>query len=402
MAEIIDIVLPQAQEGTQSIVAKWFKAVGDTVTENEPLIEISTDKVMMEIAAPGAGELVEIVAGENAEVKPGEILGRIKLGAAAVKGASNVEPSKAREAKAAPPRPPVCEGGGAAALDISPAVKRLLKEHNLKPEQIRGTGKGGRITHDDVLAFVSGGAAVSSHSAPSSAACGPSKKVLHTPMRRMIASHMLESVTKAPHVTSIFEADLEKALAHRAKHAPDYANKGVRLTLTAYFVQAAAKALMVVPEVNSRWHDDALEIFDDANIGIATALGSGGLIVPVLKGAQKLDLFETAQALETLISRARDGKTESHEVQGGTFTISNHGVSGSLVAAPIIINQPQSAILGVGKLERRAVAVGDFGREEFEARSRCFVTLTIDHRVLDGFQANKFLTTFIESLHIAD
>ncbi|MFM1848924.1 MAG: hypothetical protein RL417_2398 [Pseudomonadota bacterium] len=397
MSELIDIVLPQAQEGTQSIVAKWFKAVGDAVKENEPLIEISTDKVMMEIAAPAAGELVEISALENAEVKPGELLGRIKLGVG--KGSGAPAPAAEAPKRAAAPAPRVCSEDRSQALEMSPAVKRLLKEHNIKPEQVLGTGKGGRITHEDVLKFVAGGggSGASSESA-SSVACGPSRRVIHTPMRRMIAHHMQESVTKAPHVTSVFEADLEAMIAHREKHLADFAKRGVKLTFTAYFVQAAAKALMAVPEVNSRWHDDALEIFEDANIGIATALGSGGLIVPVLKGAQKLDLFEAARALDGMISRARDGKTESHEVQGGTFTISNHGVSGSLVATPIIINQPQSAILGIGKLERRVVSVGERANEKVEVRSRCYVTLTIDHRVLDGFSANKFLTTFVEAL----
>lgn len=396
MSELIDIVLPEAQEGTQSIVAKWFKAVGDTVRENEPLIEISTDKVMMEIAAPGAGELVEIMAGENAEVKPGELLGRIKLGAGKSPAATPVDAPK----KAAAQPAKSCDADRSQALEISPAVKRLLREHNLTPDQVVGTGKGGRITHDDVLKFVSAGGAVArpAHGEVSSAACGPSRRVTHTPMRRMIAHHMLESVTKAPHVTSVFEADLEAMIGHREKHAPEFQKRGVKLTFTAYFVRAAAQALMAVPEVNSRWHDDALEIFDGANIGIATALGNGGLIVPVLQAAQNLDLFETAKALEGLIARARDGKTESHEVQGGTFTISNHGVSGSLVATPIIINQPQSAILGIGKLERRVVSVGERANEKVEVRSRCYVTLTIDHRVLDGFSANRFLTTFVEAL----
>lgn len=397
MAELIDIVLPQAQEGTQSIVAQWFKAVGDSVEVNEPLIEISTDKVMMEIAAPAAGELVEIAAVVNAEVKPGEILGRIKVGAAKIVGspALPVETSERAVVRPTPSSP----GDHSQALEISPAVKRLLKEHNLKAEQISGTGTGGRITHADVLRFVAGGgAAASSGRTPCSAACGPSRRVAHTPMRRMIASHMVDSVTQAPHVTSVFEADLEALIAHRERHTAEFAQRGVKLTFTPYFVHAAAQALIAVPEVNSRWHDDALELFEDANIGVATALGSGGLIVPVLKSAQKLDLFQTAQALEGMIARAREGKTESHEVQGGTFTISNHGVSGSIVATPIIINQPQSAILGIGKLERRVVSVGDRASEKVEVRSRCYVTLTIDHRVLDGFSANRFLTTFVAAL----
>jgi 2-oxoglutarate dehydrogenase E2 component (dihydrolipoamide succinyltransferase) len=153
-----------------------------------------------------------------------------------------------------------------------------------------------------------------------------------------------------------------------------------------------------VPEANSRWHDDALEIFDDCNIGVATALPSGGLIVPVITKVQGLDLFAIAERLHDLTERARNGILDPRDVQNGTFTISNHGVSGSLVATPIVINQPQSAILGVGKVERRVVVENVNGKEEMAIRPMCYVTLTIDHRVLDGFQANKFLTTFVEAL----
>jgi 2-oxoglutarate dehydrogenase E2 component (dihydrolipoamide succinyltransferase) len=398
MSASIDIVLPEAQEGTQSIVAKWFKAVGDTVAANEPIIEISTDKVMMEIAAPAAGELAEIIAPENAEVAPGTILGRIRVGAQAAAAERSVPPSESPDRCAAPRRSAPAGGGNSAALDLSPAVKRLLKEHNLTADQVRGTGKDGRITHADVLAAVAGGGAAKSGQA-GGASAGPSRRVPHTPMRRMIATHMRESVATAPHVTSVFEADLEGVLAHRAAHLANFASRGVKLTLTAYFVRATARALVAVPEVNSRWHDDALEIFEDANIGVATALGDAGLIVPVIRRAQTLDLFETARALDDIVQRARTGSITSAEVQGGTFTISNHGVSGSLVATPIIINQPQSAILGIGKLERRVVALAEGAGESFVARSRCYVSLTIDHRVLDGFQANAFLAAFIEALN---
>ncbi|HEV8196310.1 MAG TPA: 2-oxo acid dehydrogenase subunit E2, partial [Gemmatimonadales bacterium] len=161
------------------------------------------------------------------------------------------------------------------------------------------------------------------------------------------------------------------------------------------FVRATVQALQAVPEVNSRWHEQGLELFDDCNIGIATALESGGLIVPVLHAAQHLDLAETARRLADLTARARAGKLEPREVQGGTFTISNHGVSGSLLAAPIIINQPQSAILGVGKLEQRIRPDGNGG---FATRPMLYVSLTIDHRALDGFQANAFLSAWIGAL----
>lgn len=205
-------------------------------------------------------------------------------------------------------------------------------------------------------------------------------------MRRSIADHMVKSVATAPHVTAVFEADLSAVIRHREAHQKAF-------TFTAYFVRASVAALQAVPEVNSRWRDQGLELYDDCNIGIGTALPGGGLIVPVLRQAQDLDLAETARRLEDLTTRARAGTLEPRDVQGGTFTISNHGVSGSLLAAPIVINQPQSAILGIGKLEQRVrVAAGG----SFEARPMLYVTLTIDHRALDGFQANAFLARWVE------
>jgi 2-oxoglutarate dehydrogenase E2 component (dihydrolipoamide succinyltransferase) len=217
-------------------------------------------------------------------------------------------------------------------------------------------------------------------------------------MRRSIAQHMTQSVATAPHVTSVFEADLSGIVAHREAHRADFEADGVKLTYTAYFVRASVAALQAVPEANSRWHDDALELFEDCNIGIATALPQGGLILPVIHRAQTLDLKSTAERLQDLTQRARGGALSPRDVQHGTFSISNHGVSGSLVAAPIVIPQPQSAILGVGKLERRPVARERGGKEVVEVRPMCYVTLTIDHRVLDGYQANAFLTRWVEEI----
>ena len=169
----------------------------------------------------------------------------------------------------------------------------------------------------------------------------------------------------------------------------------MRITYTAYFVRATVSALQAVPEVNSRWHEDGLELFEDCNIGVAVALRGGGLIVPVVQRAQDLDLIETARRVQDLTARAREGKLEPREVQGGTFTISNHGVSGSLLAAPVVINQPQVAVLGIGKLEPRPrVTAGG----SIEARPMAYVTLTIDHRALDGFQANAFLSRWVEAI----
>jgi 2-oxoglutarate dehydrogenase E2 component (dihydrolipoamide succinyltransferase) len=369
-----DIVLPTDQsEGTSNTVGKWFKAVGDPVSQNEPLLEITTDKVTVEIAAPVAGVLAEILKPEGESVEPGDVVGRIGAGGAIASAA----PEPRHDSTAAVP---ASSRSGEAADAISPAVRRLLQEHDLDPSAIKGTGRGNRITAQDVEGYLA---------RTGRPAVQPSSRLLpHSAMRKAIADHMVRSVAAAPHVTAVFEADLSAVIKHREAH-------GKAFTFTAYFVRASVTALQAVPEVNSRWHDQGLELFADCNIGIGTALPGGGLIVPVLQKAQELELAETAQRLDDLTTRARAEKLEPREVQGGTFTISNHGVSGSLLAAPIIINQPQSAILGVGKVEQR-VRVNAAGG--FEARPMVYVTLTIDHRALDGFQANAFLTRWVEAI----
>ena len=205
-------------------------------------------------------------------------------------------------------------------------------------------------------------------------------------------------MSAAPHVTTLFEADMTRVSAHRKRHAAQFEARGAKLTFTAYFVAAAVKALQAVPEVNSTFHADSLEVFGDANIGVGTALGNEGLIVPVIHRAQTLDLFGIASRLNELVTAARDGKLSPDAVRGGTFTISNHGVSGSLLAAPIVINQPQIAIMGVGKIERRPIALQFDGTEAVVVRPMCYLTLTIDHRALDAFQGNAFLSTVVNTL----
>jgi 2-oxoglutarate dehydrogenase E2 component (dihydrolipoamide succinyltransferase) len=386
MADPTDVILPSDQtEGTTNTVGKWFKAVGESVSLNDPLLEITTDKVTVEIAAPAAGVLLEIVKPEGESVEPGDVLGRIGDSVAASPAGPPDRPS------ARPPEVPSLRGQEPAAAtsdELSPAVRRLIQERGLDPAQIKGTGRGGRISVRDVEMHLASGTTLPSSRPPAFPSSGlPSRMVPHSPMRRSIADHMVRSVAAAPHVTAVFEADLSRVLAHREA-------QGKTATLTAYFVRATVAALQAVPEVNSRWHDQGLELFEDCNIGIATALEPEGLIVPVLHRAQALDLPETARRLADLTARARAGRLEPREVQGGTFTISNHGVSGSLFAAPIIINQPQSAILGIGKLEQR-VTPAPTG---FVARPMLYVSLTIDHRALDGFQANAFLSAWVEAI----
>jgi len=209
---------------------------------------------------------------------------------------------------------------------------------------------------------------------------------------------MVASVSAAPHVTTLFEADMTRVSAHRAHHAAAFEARGAKLTFTAYLVAAAVKGLQAVPEVNSTFHADTLEVFGDCNIGVGTALGNEGLIVPVIHRAQTLDLLGIATRLNELVTAARNGKLAPDSVRGGTFTISNHGVSGSLLAAPIVINQPQIAIMGVGRIQRRLTVQQVDGVDNVSVRPMCYLTLTIDHRALDAFQGNAFLAAVVNTL----
>jgi 2-oxoglutarate dehydrogenase E2 component (dihydrolipoamide succinyltransferase) len=396
-AQMVDVTLPAEQsEGTEIVISTWFKSVGDQVTGNEPLLEVSTDKVNVEIAATASGRLAEILKKDGDSVQPGEIVGRIAVGDSSVAAPTPSEPQSSSQADGSAKTPAV--GTAAvpdAAADLSPAVRRLLKEYDLDPSLIEGTGRGGRVTHQDVMNVIASG--VERKPVQSKI---PSHSVPHTQMRKSIAQHMVKSMSVAPHVTSVFDADLSRVVAHREANKADFEKRGAKLTYTAYFVAAAVDALKAVPEANSRWYEDHLEVFDDINIGVATALPTGGLIVPVITKVQDLDLFGIAQRLGDITERARNGSLDPKDVQNGTFTISNHGVSGSLVATPIVINQPQVAILGVGKMERRVVPADVGGKEEVVVKPMCYVTLTIDHRVLDGFQANVFLSRWVESISI--
>jgi 2-oxoglutarate dehydrogenase E2 component (dihydrolipoamide succinyltransferase) len=400
MTQMIDVLLPAEQaEGTRSQVLRWLKAVGQTVTKHEPLVEIETDKVTIEVPAPADGVLGEILAAEGVDVAPGALLGRLQAGAAA-----SVAAPLAPVLAAIAGKPEVAAAAGASADRMSPAVRRLLAEHGLTGAQVRGTGDAGRITVDDVLAASKHAAtATAGVAAPAASAARPAdegvRRIPHTPMRRRIAAHMVESLLQtAPHVTTVFEADMTGVLAHRARHRKELEARGVLLTLTAYFVAACVDAIGAVPEANGRWTDDAVLVHERIDIGVGTALEGRGLIVPVIRDVGGLDLAGIAAALGALVVRARQDQLTPADLRGGTFTISNHGVSGSLVAAPIVINQPQSAILGIGKLEKRAVVVGREGQEEIAIRPRCYVTLTIDHRVLDGHQANLFMQTLVRRI----
>ena len=393
MAQLADVLVPPNQEGTRATILRWCKQVGDAVVKDEPLVELETDKVTVEIPAPSDGTLVEVLKQVDAEVVPDEVLGRLSLGGesalarGAAAGTASAAPGEPPPAALAPATPEPATSAPAASAPLSPSVRRLLAEHAIAAADIHGTGRDGRITAQDVIRHAE------------NAAPQPPTRIPHTAMRRRVAEHMTRSLLDAPHVTTLFEAELTRVLAHRARHAADYEARGARLTLTAYFVSACARALREHREVNATFHADALEQHADVNIGVGTALGNKGLIVPVIQRAHELSLFGIAQRLGQLVEAARGSKLTPEEVRGGTFTISNHGVGGSLLAAPIVINQPQVAILGVGKVERRVCAVqAEGGGEAIGVRSMCYLTLTIDHRALDAFQANAFLSSVVDTL----
>jgi 2-oxoglutarate dehydrogenase E2 component (dihydrolipoamide succinyltransferase) len=390
MPAFADVLVPPNEEGTRATVLRWCKAVGDSVVKDEPLVELETDKVTVEIPAPADGTLIEVLKAVNAEVIPDEVLARLSLASETTSPQVTASPAKVSAAAAAAPAPDHSHGPR---QPLSPSVRRLLQEHSIAATDINGTGRNGRITAQDVTRHVTDAASCVQDSQPAG-----STRIPHTAIRRRIAEHMARSLIEAPHVTTLFEADLTRVLAHRARHATDYESRGARLTLTAYFLSACVRALRAHPEVNATFHPDALELHADVNIGVGTALGNKGLIVPVIHRAQGLNLLGLAQQLGRVVEAARTGKLAPEDVRGGTFTISNHGVGGSVLAAPIVINQPQVAILGVGKVQRRVCAVQVDGVEAISVRSQCYVTLTIDHRALDAFQANAFLSMVVTTL----
>jgi 2-oxoglutarate dehydrogenase E2 component (dihydrolipoamide succinyltransferase) len=371
---VIDILVPDEQEGTKAVVRAWLRQVGDSVAENDPLVELETDKVTQEVPAPATGVLAEIVLDTDAEAVPGALLGRIDSSAPAEAGVRE-------RVSAASHRPGPRPAPGSSEERLSPSVRRALQQHGIDPSRIQGSGRGGRITREDVERALGS-------AAPSGT------DISHDPMRLKIAENMVRAVAEAPHVTAVFEADFSAVAAHKAA----LSKSGVKLSYTVYIVKAAAEAMAAAPAINGRWQKDRIAISPTIDIGVGTALGEKGLVVPVVRDAGSLTLEQIGERLDDLTRRARDGKLTPADVSGGSFTISNHGVSGSLLAAPIILHQGQAAILGVGKLEKRVAVREVDGDDAIVILPMAFVTLTIDHRVVDGHQTNAWLTRFVEIL----
>ena len=371
-----NVLMPQLGESiAEGTIIRWNKAVGDTVERDEPLFEISTDKVDAEIPSPVAGTLIaiEVPAGETVPVDSVVAVIGPADGAAAVPVAPAEGGQPITSAEGGKPTTRAEGGKPHATVRLSPVVRRLAGEHNVDPTAIKGTGAGGRVTKEDVLRYVES----------RSAAAGRVEAM--STMRRKIAERMVASRRTSAHVHTVFEVDFSRVAALREAHKAEYAAAGAKLTYLSFVAKAVVDALAEVPVANASLDGDNIVHSDDVGLGIAVALDDG-LIVPVVKHAREAGVHELSRAIADLAERARARRLAPHEVEGGTFTITNHGAFGSLLGMPII-NQPQLAILGMGVVEPRPVVVDG----AVTVGLRAYLTLGFDHRVIDGATADRFM-----------
>jgi 2-oxoglutarate dehydrogenase E2 component (dihydrolipoamide succinyltransferase) len=438
----VDVVMPQMGESiAEGTITRWMKQIGDAVSRDEPLFEISTDKVDAEIPSPAAGTLVEIknAAGETVPVNQVVAVLETDAGAAATaKPAAASAPAPAAapakpEAAAPPAQPPAPapapaaapspESAGEGGAFVSPVVRKIAAERGIDPERVPGTGAGGRVTKKDILDFVAKAPAKAAPAAAAAAAPAPAPapaaasaaasapaapavtfaagarvvRQVMSPMRKKIAEHMIESRRTSAHVHSVYEVDMTRIVRMRETYKPVYAERhGTKLTMTPFFVKAACDALRAWPVINSSVEGNEIVYRKDLNIGVAVAL-DWGLIVPVVKNADELSIAGMTRKINDLAERARTKKLLPEEVQGGTFTITNPGIFGNLYGLPII-NQPQVAILGIGGIEKRPVVVDD----AIAIRSMMYLSMSYDHRVVDGAVADQFLSMVKKGLQEFD
>jgi 2-oxoglutarate dehydrogenase dihydrolipoamide succinyltransferase (E2 component) len=429
------LVMPLLGEAvTDATVTKWLKSTGDKVDEYEPVLEVNTDKVDTEIPSPTAGVILAEYAQEGEVVKVGALLAWVGQPGEAIPeeageegttapAAAATTPPAGQPAEPSPVATPVLTAAQPSAPRelgfISPVVAKIAAEQNVDLSQVPGTGMGGRITKKDVEKYLASRQAAPAAPAPAakpaavpapaavpspgttpapSTLAGAFSVIPQTPMRKAIAEHMVLSEHVAPHVSTIMEVDMTRVIAHRSANKSAFSSEGVNLTFTAYFVMASVAALQAYPLVNSSWSEEGVRIFKSIHIGMATALGEDGLIVPVIRNADNLSLLGIARVVNDLSSRARARKLQPDEVKGGTFTITNHGVTGSLFATPII-NQPQCAILGVGMIQKRPIVISDENLGDVLAiRPMMYLSLTFDHRLIDGAIADYFLAKLVDTL----
>ncbi len=415
----VDVVMPQMGESiAEGTITRWMKQVGDTVGRDEPLFEISTDKVDAEIPSPAAGRLIEIKNAVGETVPVNQVVAILETDATAAVSAT---PTVAVPAPAATPGPAPAAAAPAAApvtakaqaaepaaprgegTFVSPVVRKIASEHGIDPERVPGTGAGGRVTKKDILDFVAkGGAkAAAPASAPApSVTFAPGMRVERqpmSPMRKKIAEHMIESRRISAHVNSVFEVDMTRVVKMREKYKAVYEQRhGTKLTMTPFFVKAACDGLRAWPVINASVEGNDIVYKKDLNIGVAVAL-DWGLIVPVVRNADELSIAGLTKKINDLAERARGKKLLPDEVQGGTFTITNPGIFGGVFGLPII-SQPQVAIMGIGGIEKRPVVVDD----AIAIRSMMYLSMSYDHRVVDGAVADQFLALVKKGLQEFD
>jgi 2-oxoglutarate dehydrogenase E2 component (dihydrolipoamide succinyltransferase) len=446
-----DVVMPQMGESiAEGTIVRWIKKVGDTVERDEPLFEISTDKVDAEIPSPAAGVITEIRANEGQTVEVNTVVAVIgeagarpaapaaapkQVEAAAPKPSAPPAPATApaqaeRSAPPAPQRQEPARPAGVAtehepdtdrSMRSSPLVRKIAKEHNVDISQIHGTGISGRVTKDDILAFIGGGPQATRPAVPPAAArsAGSQSDVDRTQpatsapkpatssaagaglagqvvpmsiMRRKIAEHMTASRRTSAHVHSVFEVNFGQVEKIRQAKKNEYERAGAKLTYLSFILKAAIDALRAIPVVNASVEGENIIYHKQVNVGIAVAL-DWGLIVPVVKNADEKNLLGLSRSVVDLANRARNKQLKPDEVTGGTFTITNPGVFGALFGMPII-NQPQVAILGVGAIEKRPVVIDD----AIAIRHMAYLALGYDHRIIDGAVADEFMSHIKESL----
>ena len=442
----IDVIMPQMGESiAEGTLSRWIKKVGETVKRDEPIFEISTDKVDAEIPAPTAGTLAEILVQEGQTVAVQTVVAKIETDAsvgaekpaaaapapapstpAPAAPAPSPKPAPAATAPApaptpAPARAPVAQGnGGVESAEerlrrkSTPLVRRIAAEHNVDISAIQGSGLAGRVTKNDVLEYLERGSEAPAAGGPSPAAPAPATRApAPTPVpgvdpwegdtvqpwsriRKLTAEHMVMSRRVSPHVNTIFEVDYTRVAQLRAGKKKEYADRGVNLTYLAFIAKAVADGLRRHPGVNAAVSEESTILRRDINLGIAVAL-EWGLIVPVVKHADELSLLGLARAINYRGERARGKKLSPDEVQKGTFTITNPGVFGSVIGTPII-NQPQAAILCVGTIEKQPAVITVDGTDSIAVRTKGMLSLAFDHRIVDGADADRFMADVKKTL----
>jgi len=394
-----DIIVPTLGESvSDATIARWIKKAGDAVAADEPVVELETDKVTLEVPSPVAGTLSELVVAEGDTVEVGTLLARVEAGKGASAQAAKPETPAAKSEAPAPKAAPA-PASKVDAHPLSPAVRRLVEENNLNPANITGTGVDGRLTKADVLAAMKAPAPATASQAPRSLATSQTprqtprdidaareERVPMSKLRRVIAGRLKEAQNNAAMLTTFNEVDMTELMALRASYRTEFENTHqVRLGFMGMFVQASVMALREFPAVNAEIDGNDIIYKNYYNIGVAVGTPQG-LVVPVIKGAEEMNLAEVERTIGDFGMRARDGKIAPDDMAGGTFTISNGGVYGSLMSTPIL-NPPQSGILGMHKIEKRAVVVDDV----IVIRPMMYLALSYDHRIIDGREAVSFL-----------